>query len=195
MKVYQTNEQLTRERLEHAQWNTQTRCWDGQELIPPFQWRVAYDPSCLWFMSRVPGPGTFNAELARGQFVEGLWEQDVAELFVMTDGGSYQEFNVSPAGAWWSCGFSAYRVRQSENRVPEGVSIEVTSDPSSWQALLSIPRAELAFSPTEITGMHVAAILHSPTTRYLSSAPMAGVQADFHRKECFEPIELQPFES
>jgi hypothetical protein len=192
MKVYHTNEQLDRERLESCPWSFQSRSWDGDELVVPLQWRVAYDPDHLWFMASVPGKAWFNAALGRGQFFEGLWEQDVAELFVMTDRGLYQEFNVSPSGAWWSCRFSAYRVRQQESTVPSGASTEVLVDEASWQALLSIPRRELLASPSEITAMHVAAIVHTPTLRYLSSAPVTGEQADFHRRECFTPVELDP---
>ena len=41
--------------------------------------------------------------LETGQFVEGLWEQDVAEFFVAAGGTECQEINISPTGAWWSC--------------------------------------------------------------------------------------------
>ncbi len=45
-------------------------------------------------------------------FVEGLWEHDVAEFFLLDRRrGTYQEYNLSPGGAWWAAAFSAPRVR------------------------------------------------------------------------------------
>jgi predicted amidohydrolase len=52
-----------------------------------------------------------------GLFMPGLWEHDVAELFIAHPGGRYFEFNLSPNAAWWSCEFKAPRVREEETDI------------------------------------------------------------------------------
>ena len=51
-----------------------------------------------------------------GEFVEGLWEEDVLELYLANteeDEDAYLELNLSKDGAWWGAHFSSYRRRAS----------------------------------------------------------------------------------
>ena len=75
-------------------------------------------------------------------FVEGLWQQDVAEFFVADRRtGHYQEFNLGPGGAWWSATFCAPRLRVVPQ--PEwqsfGVLAKVLWTNREWIGQLSVP--------------------------------------------------------
>ena len=49
----------------------------------------------------------------KGDFVEGLWESEVLEVFLANSSGTdYVEFNINPSGQWWGAHFSDYRKRQ-----------------------------------------------------------------------------------
>jgi hypothetical protein len=103
--------------------------------------------------------------------------------------GRYQEFNVSPTGAWWSCGFTAYRSRVVVNPVPAEVSVESKLERDAWEVVFSVPLRELMIPLEKVVGVHISAIIHIPRMRYLSSLPLREERPDFHRRECFEPIE------
>jgi hypothetical protein len=125
----------------------------------------------------------------RGAFVEGLWERDVAEFFLMDADGRYQEFNLSPTGAWWSCDFTAYRSRGMGIPEQGEVFIETKIEPDAWQVVFSVPLQQLLIPLEGVVGIHVSAISRTPHTRYLSSSPVEGAKPDFHRRECFGEIE------
>jgi hypothetical protein len=164
-------------------------CWSGSVLPQPVEWRVTVVDGLLTFDCAVPGTAWCDTTIPPGTFVEGLWEQDVAELFLMDGSGAYQEFNVSPAGAWWSCVFSAYRQRKSpQPPPPRGVSVRHLSSPERWMVQLQVGLPELAVSWSPQTALHLAVIQHQPVQRFLSSRPVPGVEADFHRAECFESV-------
>jgi len=105
-------------------------------------------------------------------FVEGLWNRDVCEFFLVASDGSYQEFNLSPTGAWWSARFRSYRSQES---VCPGLSVVTSAarSRSGWKATLSVPVAEvIAWERFQVT-----AILGG---RYFSTGACTG-EPDFHR--------------
>jgi hypothetical protein len=189
MKVYVSRGRITQDQALSAERTTVENCWDGTSLEAPLEWSLVCDDLRVWFVCRIPGRPTFDQAHARGAFVEGLWEHDVAEFFLMDAEGRYQEFNVSPTGAWWSCGFSGYRARAAGVAIPTEVLVETKIDPTGWQVLFSVPSRELWTPLERIAGVHVAAISRSPHARYLSSSPVLGSTPDFHRRECFGAVE------
>lgn len=167
-------------------------CWRGSVLPQPVEWSIAVAGALLTFECSVPGAAWCNRALAPGTFLEGLWEQDVAELFLRDESGTYQEFNVSPAGAWWSCVFSAYRQRKvPQPAPPRGVAVLHRRSPERWMVQLQVPLNELAVSWSPQTALHVAVIQHQPAQRFLSSSPVPGGEPDFHLAECFESIAMR----
>jgi hypothetical protein len=126
-----------------------------------------------------------------GDFVEGLWEHDVAELFIMAPEGRYQELNLSPCGAWWSATFDEYRKRSAAWRCPS-VSTDAGWDDRSWWAKLAINLEDLVVLEgrgLEEAWLNVAAILDPESPEYLCLG--AGAQAgepDFHRNVNFLPV-------
>jgi hypothetical protein len=164
-------------------------CWHGRTLTPSFECCLAMDPFTLWCVWKVPGSAWCDESLAHGDFVEGLWNWDVAELFLSTGGESYREYNISPRGAWWCAQFDRYRCQcevQSTHELPQ---LFTSIETGSWEAVLGIPRRELALdAPEHELAIHVAAITHRPESRFISSQPVAGVEPDFHRRECRGPM-------
>lgn len=105
-------------------------------------------------------------------FVEGLWQRDVAEFFLVANNGSYQEFNLSPTGAWWSARFRSYR--QQECACPcSSVVTTAARSRSGWKASLSVAVGEVvAWQRFQVT-----AILGG---RYFSTGVCSG-EPDFHK--------------
>ncbi len=189
MKVYVSRDRITQDQALSVERASVASCWNGMDLDVPLEWSLVCDDLRVWFACRVPGRATFDDAYARGAFVEGLWEHDVAEFFLMDADGRYQEFNVSPSGAWWSCGFSGYRARAAGVAIPAEVLVETKIEPTGWQVVFSVPSRELWIPLKGVVGVHVSAISRSPHTRYLSSSPVPGSAPDFHRRECFRAVE------
>lgn len=125
----------------------------------------------------------------RGQFVEGLWNDDVAELFVAGPGCDYQEFNFSPTGAWWSTYFSNYR--QRDRLCPDPVpQLECRSGPDFWQIRCTLTLSSLLpwqGCSSDRRRLQVASILFPADPEYLSSGHCSGGTPDFHRLANFHP--------
>lgn len=133
-----------------------------------------------------------NTALRSGDFGEGLWEQDVAELFVMGPDGHYQEFNLSPTGAWWSATFSSYREGCLPAKLPS-VHTEARREEGRWNARLSLALSDLkVLSGLDIKAarLNVTSILSPRDPSYLCWGWQKGNQPDFHRADNFLPIAL-----
>lgn len=106
--------------------------------------------------------------------------------------GRYFEFNLSPNGAWWSCEFSAPRVRAEEVEIafPEVATFAELAPNGGWVAAMAIPRdlleARLNFG--EGSKLNVTFILGTPEQRFLSAAKLGEGEPDFHRPERFTDL-------
>lgn len=129
-------------------------------------------------------------ELSRGDFVEGLWQYDVAEFFVLAPDGRYQEFNLSPTGAWWSAVFSSYRQDATPVRL-NSVSTIAKYDEASWSAELSVALADLVVLGQDgLRGakLSLTSILSPGDPEYLCWGHQSGGEPDFHRPDTFRPV-------
>lgn len=129
--------------------------------------------------------------LPPGSFERGLWQEDVAELFIGEPDGAYQEFNFSPSGAWWSAWFDSYRKEVREVPVPRpqidcralpagGWVVRVVLAPEGLVASLrGTPSAELTFN--------LCAILDPQDPEYLCLGHVSGGEPDFHGRSNFLP--------
>lgn len=125
--------------------------------------------------------------LPKGTFVEGLWEKDVAELFVAEPSGCYQEINLSPTGAWWSATFSGYRER--ENEVRPSVEIETRIGDGEWTVGLRMSISELSVgAEADVLLYSPTAILYGPEPFYFAPHHEGEGEPDFHRAELFKPL-------
>lgn len=167
-----------------------TSDWHGRALNPPMGFAVATDTASLWFLATRDAPAICRPGAEPGAFTEGLWEWDVAELFLADPAsGVYLEFNLAPNGAWWAAKFTAPRVRALSQ--PDFQSF-VTSHSegiigNAWCAAIRVP---LDFLVSEIgygahTTANATAILNSPHQTFHSAAKLPGLQPDFHQPGAF----------
>ena len=112
------------------------------------------------------------------------------ELFLSDPAsGRYFEFNLAPNGSWWSCEFTAPRVRadDAEIAMPEVATYAEMAADGSWVAAMAIPlhllKARLDFGTR--TRLNVTMILGSPAQRFLSAADLGSGEPDFHQPARF----------
>lgn len=170
-----------------------SRDWFGRPARYPARFALWLDADRLHYRFRVPKAPECDLTLSPGDFVEGLWEQDVAELFVMGPDGRYQEFNLSPSGAWWCATFSGYREGATAFSC-ESMITEATYDDGSWTASLSVDLSDLVVLPAEglpMARLSVTAILSPRDPEYLCWGHQHGGEPDFHRSGAFLPVSLR----
>ena len=154
-------------------------------LKPKF--RISCSNDLLSFEAEVPLSNyTLSFEkLSNAQFVEGLWEKDVAELFV-SNGDCYQEFNFSPSGAWWTWMFTDYRERSDDFKAPStSPTISSVISETNWKLHAEIPSEVLQIELKNITHAQVCFILNS---KYFCTASNKDIEPDFHRFKDFNSV-------
>ena len=168
------------------------RDWYGEAVPGSPRWSLALEGTDLVLRGEVDAAPLRVPGDREGRFLEGLWEGDVVEAFLLNPAtGYYLELNLAPGGAWWACGHEAPRVRtESGGSLLEGVRTSSLVGPEGWSAALRIPLAALprglAFDPA-ITRGNVTFCLGRPR-RYLSVADLGGGTPDFHRPERWIPL-------
>lgn len=169
------------------------RDWFGAPISPPAGYSLAMDGQRLWFLAHHRSAADLHPQARPGVYQADLWKHDVAELF-LTDptSGRYFEFNLAPNGAWWSCEFTAPRVRAKETDVamPDVATFADMSPDGSWLAALALPldilRARINFGPD--TRANVAMVLGSPKQRFLTANDPVGTEPDFHHPALYSPV-------
>ncbi|RYD32358.1 MAG: hypothetical protein EOP87_12990 [Verrucomicrobiaceae bacterium] len=174
-----------------------TKDWHGVPLEDPAGFSLAMDGRRLWFIATHRKPASLHPQSRPGKFMPGLWEHDVAELFLATPSGDrYFEFNLSPNAAWWSCEFKGPRIREEEADIimPEVAAFSELAPDGGWVAALSIPldllRARIDFGPQSLG--NVTFILGNPEPSYLSAADLGSGEPDFHRPSHFRKLRFAP---
>ncbi len=167
--------------------------WHGAAVEPAAGFSLAMDGSRLWFVAHHRKPADLHPLARPGGFQSGLWRHDVAELFISDPrSGRYFEFNLAPNGAWWSCEFTAARVRAEEAEIamPEIATFAEMAADGAWLAAMAIPldllKARLDFG-RQSRG-NVTFILESPAQRFLTAAVLGSGEPDFHRPEGFPQL-------
>jgi hypothetical protein len=118
-----------------------------------------------------------------GSRVDGLWEFDVVECFLVGGDGSYVELELGAGGHHLLLGFSAPRVH---GRDFGGETLEVAwrSDAAGWTSRCALPRAWL---PAPLVAANAFAIGGG---HFLAHAPVGGAQPDFHRPDAYPTIRV-----
>jgi hypothetical protein len=170
--------------------------WHGNPVEPMAGFSVVLDPSHLWFIANHRSPAQLHPKARPGLFQAELWQYDVAELFLADPStGRYFEFNLAPNGAWWSCEFTAPRVRADEVDIamPDVTTFSELAPDGAWLAAMRIPldllQARLDFGAT--TRMNVSFILGAPQAQLISATPLPG-EPDFHQPEHFTQVQFTP---
>lgn len=180
------------------EWSAITADWYGKKLVCQLQYRLELyrlqsgAPDLLAARFKLPILPAKRHDAIPGAFVEGLWNYDAAELFLLDKAGApYLELNLSPYGEWWGCRFTGFRTDRTP--LPQlGVKAAARILDDGWEGELYLPAAALESGGINLAGLklHVAAILGpGADRRYLSSKPVIGIDPDFHRAEVFEEAE------
>jgi hypothetical protein len=166
--------------------------WFGQAARYPASFRLSLQDGLLTYSFSALKTPECEITHQAGDFVEGLWERDVAELFVMGPLGEYQEFNLSPRGAWWCAVFSGYRQRAAVLPCPSAQVWAEWGD-GFWSARLSVDINDLPVlqgQGLQEARLNVTAILNPDQPEYLCFGHQGGGDPDFHRAENFLPVDL-----
>lgn len=158
-----------------------TSDWFGSPIEAPFDWRLELDDQSLFYSVQYAGKVSLTQGELAGSFIEGLFNRDVAEIFIgYKDSLAYIELNLAPSGAWWAMEHSEYRVRSANplSQVTTASSFEL----GEWRASMRIKTTELVGVPDTF---HVTAIIGG---QFLSSKPLSDCEPDFHSSGCFETI-------
>jgi len=166
--------------------------WHGAACSPPAEVTLVADPDCLWLLARRASAARPDPNANLGEFREGLWQHDVAELFIAAaDRKRYLEFNLSPSGAWWFAGFSAARERVTGHPLPQVRTLAFPHANDGWTAALGIPidflNSHVAWGPD--SSLNITLILNSPDPQFLSAAALGAGDPDFHRPLHFSALE------
>lgn len=170
-----------------------TKDWHGAPVEPAAGFSLAVDERRLWFIAHHRAAARLHPQARPGMFQADLWKHDVAELFIADPvSGRYFEFNLAPNGAWWSCEFTAPRVRAEECDIamPEVATFADMAADGSWVAAMAIPldllKARIDFGPE--SRANVTFVLGSPEQRFLTASHPGGGTPDFHQPERFPQV-------
>ncbi|MBK1881891.1 hypothetical protein JIN85_05665 [Luteolibacter pohnpeiensis] len=171
--------------------------WNGKTLDAPAAFSLAKDAERLWFVASHQRAAMIHPKARPGRFCTELWKYDVAELWLGHPGsGRYFEFNLAPNGAWWTCEFTAPRVREEEVEIamPEVATFSELAADGSWVAAMAVPlsllQARLDFGPDTVA--NVSFVLESPNQRLLTATDLGGGEPDFHRPDRFGKVAFTP---
>jgi len=169
----------------------------GVALDPIPAFSLVLDPQQLWFIASDRRPARIHPRARPGVFQAELWKYDVAELFLSDPvSGRYFEFNLTPNGAWWSCEFTAPRVRAEALDIPmPGVETFAEMAPDgAWLAAMAIPldllEARIDFGSQ--TRANVTLVIGAPDSKFVSAVDLGQGEPDFHQPQRFALLHRVP---
>ena len=162
--------------------------WDGEAVAGAPTISLAIEGDRLVLRGSRRAPADLLASDRSGAFMQGLWERDCTEAFLLNpDTGAYLELNLSPSGAWWACLF-----RKKLDRItPDGLRLAGATgtghvETGSWTTELRIPLSslppELAFAPGRTRANLCFCLGHGPQ-HYLTLRDLGHGRPDFHQPE------------
>lgn len=115
---------------------------------------------------------------------DGLWDFEVVELFLLGRDEQYLELELGPHGHYLALRLAGRR-RVVASDLPVEYTVEASG--SRWRGRA---RARLEDLPPELSAANAYAIHgEGAARRHLAWVPVPGPAPDFHRLECFAPLE------
>ena len=168
----------------------------GQAPARDLSFVLAISPATITLASWWIGEVYCDESFGGSKFVEGLWEKDVIELFIREEGTSrYQEFNLSPAGLWWSAVFDGYRKRSPQALAPKSAFTITDREESLSFTALTILRSEIQLklpAPNRLAA-NVCAIFSQPKQQFFSVCDLGSGKPDFHKVEKICPVLIKKY--
>lgn len=119
-----------------------------------------------------------------GSRVDGLWEYDVVELFLVGPGHQYLEIELGAGGHFLILGFDSVRHRENSYESFEPILRFERTGEKMWRSSLVIPWKMV---PENLRGINAFAIMSG---QHLSFAPIPGKEPDFHQPDTYPQATL-----
>lgn len=143
-KIHRVDQTFSLEQITSLPQERIQRDWFGDPPHCDISFVVACSETHLFFGGEVASLARYEPNLHSGQFVEGLWNQDVLELFVgIQNSSAYLELNLAPSGAWWCCYFDNYRQRSTRQSNSPRAQILLGKNEQVWRAALAFPLSQI----------------------------------------------------
>ncbi len=158
------------------------RTWDGDPALPGerVQLDVRLTDEALAIEVSAPFHGD-PAPPGPAGALDGLWEHEVVEIFVLGDGERYTEIELGPYGHHLVLQLDG--VRNAVARcLPLTFAARQTGD--RWLGRASLDRSWLPAGALRVNAYAIHGI--GPERRYLAMTPVPGPHPDFHRIGVFE---------
>jgi hypothetical protein len=185
LPIYSSDTNLSFEQIFNLKDTSIELDWFGQTPQAKSAFVLARDPEKLIFAAKCLQKPYYDKNHCIGDFAAGLWEKDVAEIFIKEDNSTgYQEFNLSPSGAWWSGIFSDYRKEKTDTPLKtDGIRTYSEISETQWKAALEIPVNSLSIKTNldQSTHVNVTFIIGGENRQYLSYAEILSPEPDFHK--------------
>lgn len=115
--------------------------------------------------------------------LEGLWEYDVVEVFVVGENGHYLEVELGAGGHWLVLGFDGVRHR-SNSYADVQLECHFETGEKVWKSQIVIPWDMV---PHPVARLNAYAICSG---QFLAYSPVPGAVADYHQPTVFPEAEL-----
>lgn len=119
-----------------------------------------------------------------GSRVEGLWEHDVVELFLVGPGHQYLEIELGAGGHFLVLGFDSIRHRSDAHEAFAPVLRFEKTNEKLWKSSVTIP---WKLVPENLRALNAFAIMAG---QFLAYSPVPGEQPDYHQPDRYPSASL-----
>ncbi len=158
--------------------------WDGSPVADDERVSVQIDGERDALVISVAAPFHDDPAPPGTGSLDGLWEHEVVELFLVGAGEEYVEIELGPSGH-----FLVLRLRGARNPVERSIPITYSADirGARWTGVARVPRGLLPAGPYRANAFAIHGV---GTRRYLCATPLPGPRPDFHQPARFPAVTL-----
>ncbi len=164
------------------------RLWNGSNCPDDRLWTNVFVSQIReGLLVRVEAPMLHDQKVPdapMGSRVEGLWEYDVVELFLVGPGHTYLEIELGAGGHFLVLGFDSIRHRSNafEQFAPM-IRFERTGE-KLWKSSLTIPWKMV---PENLRALNAFAIMGG---EFLAFSPLPGKEPNYHQPDVYPSVSL-----
>lgn len=164
------------------------RLWNGEVCPDDRLWaelRISKDQEGLRVRARAPmlhEQRVPNAPI--GTRVDGLWEYDVVELFLVGPGHQYVELELGAGGHWLLLSFDSIRHRRDAHESFEPIVRFSKTPEKIWTSELVIPWRMI---PENLRAINAFSIMAG---QFMALSPTPGSKPDFHQPDSYPAATL-----